>query len=228
MFRINNSSSSGGLYKQLTVFFSYVFEESSCWQDAIDTDLYTSTKRQRGKFLQRSLNTKAAKTQFFTLKIDIEIDFTLIGLNYISFIITVYMVITVTNEQCAAIWHVQVQLATVLCELLYCPLLIINRAGFCTENFVLDRYCYREKSHWCKSSDKGSMNKKSNLYISKLNSITLFYGEGRTMSSAVNNWIRKMQYVWWLIQCRVSFWRHGPSIFLYIEWISNRHFWREF
>ena len=81
------------------------------------------------------------------IKIDTESDFTLIGLHYISFIITVYMVITVTNEQCVAIRHVQVQPGKFLCELLYCLLLIIYRARFSTENFVLDRYCYREKLH---------------------------------------------------------------------------------
>jgi len=74
------------------------------------------------------------------------------------------MVITVKNEQCVPVWRVQVQPTIFLCELLYCLLLITNRV----ENFVLDRYCYREKSRRCKSSDNGSMNKKSNLYISKL------------------------------------------------------------
>jgi hypothetical protein len=81
------------------------------------------------------------------IKIDIESDFTLIGLHYISFIITVYMVITVTNKQCVVIRHVQVQPGKFLCELLYCVLLIIYRARFSTENVVLDRYCYREKLH---------------------------------------------------------------------------------
>ena len=74
-------------------------------------------------------------------------DFTLIGTHYVRFIITVYIVITVTNEQCVAIWHIQVQPAKFLCELLWCLLLIINRARFSIQNVVLDRYCYREKSH---------------------------------------------------------------------------------
>ena len=38
MFRTNNCSSSGDLYKKLTVFFHASFEESSGWQDTINTD----------------------------------------------------------------------------------------------------------------------------------------------------------------------------------------------
>ena len=144
--------------------------KSRRWQDTINADFCTSTKRLRGKFFffHRSFTIKEAKTQFVTLKIDTESDFTLIGTHYISVIITVYMVITVTNEQCVPIWHVQVQPTKFLCELLYCLLLIINSARFSTENIVLNKHCYREKSHWCKSSNKGPLNEKSNLYISKL------------------------------------------------------------
>jgi hypothetical protein len=57
------------------------------------------------------------------------------------------MVSTVTNKQSVATWHVQTQPANFLCELLYCLLLIINRATVSTENFALDTYSYREKSH---------------------------------------------------------------------------------
>jgi hypothetical protein len=60
MFRTNNCSSSGGLYKQHS--FRASFEQSSRWHDTNDTGFYTSTKRERGKFFQRSLNIKAAKT----------------------------------------------------------------------------------------------------------------------------------------------------------------------
>jgi len=40
MFRTNNCSSSGGLYKQLTVFFHAFYVESSRRKDIIDNNLF--------------------------------------------------------------------------------------------------------------------------------------------------------------------------------------------
>jgi len=76
MFRTNNCSSSGGLYKQVIVFFQAWFEESSRWHDTIYTDFLYCNQERAWKlffFFQKCLNTKAAKTQCLTLKIDTKV-----------------------------------------------------------------------------------------------------------------------------------------------------------
>ena len=40
MFWTNNCPSTGGLYKQLTVFFQAFYEESSRWYNMIDNNLF--------------------------------------------------------------------------------------------------------------------------------------------------------------------------------------------